>query len=130
MSESKDNSVSFDVFMNTIMSCVRKVNAASKAIGSRVTLDDGSSLWTNYKTALDELLDTLKRGQRSGNGVEAVKNCTAELLYDEKVAGEGDKSPLTIVGVRLRGWVKTSQLADGDWSSVSSSSSSSGNGGG
>ena len=111
------------------MACVRKVNNASRAIGSTQILDDASELWKNYKSALDDLQDTIKHGQRSGNGVQAVKNCTAELIYDAKSNGNGDKSPLCIVGVRLRGWVKTSQLAEGSNSSVSSSSSSTGGGG-
>ena len=129
MSEQAEGNSSFDVFMEKIMACVRKVNNASRAIGSTNVLDDASELWKAYKSSLDGLYDTIKNGQRSGNGVEAVKNCTAELLYDEKTGG-GDKSPLTIVGVWLRGWVKTTQLAGDNQSSVSSSSSSSSSGGG
>ncbi len=126
MSGKAEGNTSFDIFMEKIMACVRIVNDASRAIGSTQILDDTSELWKNYKSALDDLQDTIKYGQKSGNGVQSVKNCTAELLYDEKPNGDGDKSPLCIVGVRLRGWVKTSQLAEGGNSSVSSSSSSTG----
>ena len=87
MSEQAEGNSSFDVFMEKIMACVRKVNNASRAIGSTNVLDDASELWKAYKSSLDGLYDTIKNGQRSGNGVEAVKNCTAELLYDEKTGG-------------------------------------------
>lgn len=128
MAETSEGNTSFDIFMEKIMACVRKVNDASRAIGSTEVLDDASELWNAYKSALDDLHDTIKHGQKSGNGVQSVKNCTAELLYDEK--SNEDENPLTIVGVRLRGWVKTSHLAGDPFSSESSSSSSSGVGGG
>ena len=81
MGKGNDGNTSFDAFMSTIMACVRKVNEASKAIGSRDILDDDSVLWKSYHAALNDLQDTIKHGQKSGDGVQGVKNCTAELLY-------------------------------------------------
>ncbi len=129
MDKQSEGNISFDLFMEKIMACVRKVNDASRAIGSADELEDDSELWEGYRTALDRLHDTVKHGQKSGNGVQAVRNCTAELLYDQKSNGDGDKNPLCIVGVRLRGWVNTTQLSGDPVSSVSSSSSSTGGGG-